>query len=365
MTTNQADIIRTPQAVAVFGANGHTGRFVVAELLRRGLKPIAIGRSIGRLAEAGFPERGVECREAAIEDDAALDRALSGAAAVINCAGPFMDTADAVVRAALRAGIHYLDVTAEQPSVQAIFDRHEVAAREAGVVVIPAMGFYGGLADLLVAALMDEWQHADTIEIRVALDSWLPTKGTRVTGEKNTAQRLAVSGGELRPVHRPPAEKVSVLPAPFGRQTFVELPFSEVPLIASRVRTRELHSFLSTTALRDVRDPSTPLPQAVDETGRSAQRFAVEVIVTQGDLHRRILAQGQDIYAVTAPIICEAAQRILSGDIRDTGAKPPAAIFHAANFLGALGPSLSVETSISTETGSPERHHNACGLPQS
>ncbi|MGO7673552.1 trans-acting enoyl reductase family protein [Rhizobium ruizarguesonis] len=344
MTTSQADITRTSGPVAVIGANGHTGHFVVAELLRRGLKPIAIGRSSARLAEAGFSERGIECREAAVEDDTALDQAIAGAAAVINCAGPFMDTADAVVRAALRAGIHYLDVTAEQPSVQATFERHETAARDAGVVVIPAMGFYGGLADLLVATVMGEWDHADAIEIHVALDSWLPTKGTRITGEKNTAKRLAISGGQMKPVHQPPAEKVSVLPAPFGRQTFVELPFSEVPLIARHVRTKELHAFLSTTALRDVRDPSTPAPQPVDETGRSAQHFAVEVIITQGDMRRRIIAQGQDIYAVTAPIICEAVQRILSGDIRDTGAKPPAVIFNAASFLRALDPHLSIET---------------------
>ncbi|MBB4278847.1 saccharopine dehydrogenase family protein [Rhizobium mongolense] len=345
MTNEKTDITKTTQSVAVLGANGHTGRFVVAELLRRGLKPIAIGRNAERLAAAGFPERGIQCRKAVVEDDEALDRALAGAAAVINCAGPFMDTADAVARAALRAGIHYLDVTAEQPSVQATFERHEVAARKAGVAIIPAMGFYGGLADLLVAAVMDEWEHADTIEIRVALDSWLPTRGTRVTGEKNTARRLAVSGGQLEPVHQPPAERVSILPAPFGRQTFVELPFSEVPLIARHVRTKELHTFLSTIALRDVRDPSTPPPQAVDETGRSAQRFAVEVIVAQGDMRRRIVAQGQDIYAVSAPIICEAVQRILSGDIRDVGAKPPGAIFNAASFLQALGPHLSVEIS--------------------
>ncbi len=342
MTINQPGIT-TPPPVAVFGANGHTGRFVVAELLRRGLTPIAIGRSAARLAEAGFSERGVECREATVDDDAALDRALAGAAAVINCAGPFMDTSDPVVRAALRAGIHYLDVTAEQPSVQATFERHEAAAGNAGVIVIPAMGFYGGLADLLVAAVMEDWNHADAIDIHVALDSWLPTKGTRVTGEKNTAKRLAVIDRQLAPLHQPPAEKVSILPAPFGRQTFVELSFSEVPLISRHVRTKELHSFLSTTALRDVRDPSTPAPEAVDETGRSAQRFAVEVVVTLGDTRRRILAQGQDIYAVTAPIICEAVERILAGDIRDTGAKPPAAIFYAASFLQALGPHLSVE----------------------
>jgi hypothetical protein len=190
---------------------------------------------------------------------------------------------------------------------------------------------------------MDQWDHADAIEIHVALDSWLPTKGTRVTGEKNTARRLAISGGQLAPVQQPPAEKVSVLPAPFSRQTFVELPFSEVPLIARHVRTKELHSFLGTTALRDVRDPSTPPPQPVDETGRSAQRFVVEVVVTQGGMRRRIIAQGQDIYAVTAPIICEAVQRILSGDIRDRGAKPPAAIFDAVSFMQALDQHLSIE----------------------
>ena len=65
MIPNQADVIVTRQAIAVIGANGHTGRFVVAELLRRGLEPIAVGRSAGRLVEAGFSERGVEARQQA------------------------------------------------------------------------------------------------------------------------------------------------------------------------------------------------------------------------------------------------------------------------------------------------------------
>ena len=345
MTSNATSVLNASRTVAVFGASGHTGRFVVAELLRRGFTPIAVGRDATRLAEAGFPQRGVECRQATIENDDALDSAFAGASAVINCAGPFMDTADAVTRAALRAGIHYLDVTAEQPSVMSTFERHGAAAREAGVAVIPAMGFYGGLSDLLVATAMEPWEYADSIEIRIALDSWLPTKGTRVTGERNTARRLAISGGQLTPVSQPATERVSVLPAPFERQTFVEIPFSEVPLIASHVKTQELHTFLGATALRDVRDPSTPSPKAVDETGRSAQRFAVEVIVARGDERRRILAQGQDIYAISAPLICEAVERILSGRTRDTGVKAPAAIFDAPDFLRALGSHLSIEVS--------------------
>ena len=54
---------------------------------------------------------------ASVDDPASLDRAISGAAAVINCAGPFMDTAAPLIEAAIRGRIHYLDVTAEQPAV--------------------------------------------------------------------------------------------------------------------------------------------------------------------------------------------------------------------------------------------------------
>jgi short subunit dehydrogenase-like uncharacterized protein len=103
-------------AVAVYGAAGHTGRFVVAELERRGLVPVAVARDEAKLAVAGFAARGVETRVASIDDPESLDRVFGDVAAVLNCAGPFMDTAEPVAAAALRQGIHYLDVTAEQPS---------------------------------------------------------------------------------------------------------------------------------------------------------------------------------------------------------------------------------------------------------
>jgi short subunit dehydrogenase-like uncharacterized protein len=197
----EAQRVRTTAvpAVAVFGAAGHTGRFVVAELLRRGMSPIAIGRDLDRLV-AHFPEKEVERRTASVDDARALDRALDGAQAVINCAGPFLDTADAIASAALRAGIHYLDVTAEQPSARTTLERHDAEARRAGVAVIPAMGFYGGLADLLVTAALGDWDAADAIDVMMGLDSWHPTGGTRLTGARNTAPRLMIAGGELVPL---------------------------------------------------------------------------------------------------------------------------------------------------------------------
>ncbi|MFD6985477.1 saccharopine dehydrogenase NADP-binding domain-containing protein, partial [Streptomyces sp. NPDC059956] len=100
------------QTVAVFGAYGHTGRFVVAELVERGFVPVLSGRDAEKLKALAY-ETGLEARPATVEDPDALDRALTGTAAVINCAGPFASTTGPVIEAALRARIPYLDVAAE------------------------------------------------------------------------------------------------------------------------------------------------------------------------------------------------------------------------------------------------------------
>jgi short subunit dehydrogenase-like uncharacterized protein len=211
--------------VAVCGASGHTGRFVVAELLRRGLTPIAIGRDEARLAEAGFQDRGVEARIANVEDPASLDRALAGAAAVINCAGPLLDTAESLAAAAVRARVHYLDVTAEQASALATFERFAA--------------------------------------------------------------------------------------------------------------------------------PNTPPPLPADETGRSPQVFLVDVIARNGTRVRRAIARGRDIYALTAPLVAEAAQRVLDGEVEGRGVLAPGQMFDAPNFLRSLAPEhltfeISADDSVET-----------------
>jgi short subunit dehydrogenase-like uncharacterized protein len=341
---NPDSIQATKSTVAVFGAAGHTGRFVVAELIRRGIAPIAIARDPATLAAANFPrhESGHESlgheilrRQASV---GSLDEALDGAQAIINCAGPFLETADAVTAAALRAGIHYLDLSAEQASTRAILEKYGSAACEAGIAIIPAMGFYGGFADLLITAALGDWAHADTIDILIGLDSWHPTRGTRITGERNTARRVVVAEGRLAPVPLPPAEKDWDFGDRLGRQSMVEVPFSEIVLIAQHIKTAELHTYLNRIALGDVRDPATPAPTAADAQGRSAQRFVVDAVVRREGESRRIAAQGQDIYAFSAPLVCEVAERLLRGRYSSAGAHPPGAILDAQGVLSALTP---------------------------
>ena len=47
---------------------------------------------------------------------------------------------------------------------------------------------------------------------------------------------------------------------------------------------------------------------------------------------------GRDIYAITAPIVVEAAARILDGNFKRKGIGAPAEIFDARDFLEALAP---------------------------
>lgn len=326
------------RSVCVIGAYGHTGRFVVAELRRRGWQPLLCGRDAGRLDALGAQHPTLPRRVVALDDPGSLDRALEGAVAVINCAGPFLDTASAVIEAALRARIHYLDLAAEQQAVLEVFERHAEAARAAGITVLPAMAFYGGLADLLATRAMGDWTHAEAIDVAVALDSWHPTAGTRRTGERNHYRRRVVANGRLDVLADPPPTRNWTFAAPFGTQAMVALPLAETITIARHLRVAELHSFMNLAPLADLRDPSTPAPVPADARGRSAQRFAMEVTVCRDGQLRRATAGGQDIYAVSAPLVVEAMERVLDGRGSMPGVVTAGEAFDAADFLAALAP---------------------------
>ncbi len=322
--------------VLVYGATGHTGRFIIDELLRRGLTPVLAGRSAERLAAVPRRHAALERRVVGIDDPDLLRRAVTGTGAVINAAGPFLDTALPLARAAVESGAHYLDVTAEQPVVQALYRDLDAPARAAGVAVVPAMAFYGGLADLLVTAALDGGARADEVEVAIGLDRWWPTAGTRVTGARNTATRLVIRGGALTALESSARSGTWSYPAPLGDQAVVQMPFSEVITIDRHVDVGELRSYLNTAPLDDLHDAATPAPPSTDEHGRSAQRFVVEVVVREGMDTRRASAAGRDIYAVTAPIVVEGAVRLLGGRHRGPGAAAPGEAFDAADILASL-----------------------------
>ncbi|TDC28559.1 saccharopine dehydrogenase NADP-binding domain-containing protein [Kribbella albertanoniae] len=332
------------QRIAVYGATGHTGRFVVAELVRQGFTPIVSGRDAEAL-KTQWPD--FEARPATVDDSHALDAALIGAAAVINAAGPFALTGAAVSAAAVRAGIPYVDVAAEIEANVDTFAAH----RDATTPIVPAMAFYGGLSDLLVTAALGNRTSADEVIVAYGLSSWHPTPGTRTAGkishDRRNGRRVRFADGELRYHDDQPSQEDWPFPEPLGtRRVIKEFTMADVVTIPSHLDVPSIRTAMTLEAAGDLAQPDTPAPKAVDDHGRSDQTFVVDVLIRtpEGDL--RTTAHGQDIYAITAPLAVGAVRRLLAGEGRATGVASAGAMFDPADFLNELAPYVTVSSSV-------------------
>ncbi|MFF1611733.1 saccharopine dehydrogenase NADP-binding domain-containing protein [Amycolatopsis sp. NPDC058278] len=313
-------------SVLVYGAYGHTGRFVVAELQKRGYDTVLSGRDAAKLPGG---------RPASVDDPASLDRALDGVAAVINCAGPFAETALPVAEAAIRAGVPYVDVAAE---IEANLDTLALTADSA---VVPAMAFFGGLADLLATAAMGDWTAADEVHVAYGLSGWRPTAGTlaagRVSRERRDGKRIRFAGGRLEYRDDALPTREWPFPEPLGpRPVFAEFSMADIVTIPRHLQVRDVISYMTVDAAQGL---------AAAGERDAAETFVVDVVVRAGEDERRVVARGEDIYAVSAPLAVEAVDRILTGRAKVKGVAPAGEMFDAAGFLRALAPHITVEFS--------------------
>jgi hypothetical protein len=311
-------------SVLVYGAYGHTGRFVVAELRKRGYDVVLSGRNAAKLPGG---------RPASVGDPASLDRALEGVAAVINCAGPFAETALPVAEAAIRAGVPYVDVAAE---LEANLDTLSLTADTA---VVPAMAFFGGLADLLATAAMGDWTAADEVHVAYGLSGWRPTAGTlaagRVSRERRDGKRIRFAGGRLEYRDDALPTREWPFPEPLGpRPVLGEFSMADIVTIPRHLQVRDVVSYMTVDAAEGL---------AAAGERDAAETFVVDVVVRAGEEERRIVARGEDIYAVSAPLAVEAVDRILTGRVKVKGVAPAGEMFDAAGFLRALAPHITVE----------------------
>lgn len=321
--------------IVIYGAYGHTGKFIVAQLYEHGYKPILSGRDAAKLniLNQDFPD--LLTKVADINHPETLDEAFTDSKIIINCAGPFLDTAEPIIQSAIRLGKHYLDISAEQKSVVDIFDQFSEQAKLAKLIIIPAAAFYGGLGDLLSTTLTQSWSKVDEINIFIGLDSWHPTKGTRMTGERNHYQRLIFADNHLQPIQESKT-KIWNFPHPILTQEVVTVPLSEMITISRHIKVNTISTYLSQNSLVDIRSAKTPEPKPSDKKNRSSQHFIMEVVATNGNKKRMITAQGIDIYAVTAPLIVEAVKRILAGKAKKQGVTTLGETFDATDFLSSL-----------------------------
>lgn len=316
--------------MTVYGAYGHTGRFAVAELVRRGWAVLAVGRDAQALADVRG--RGVTAKAVTVDEADMLAGCARGSAAILNCAGPFGATAAPLAAAAIGAAVPYVDTTGEPEVVAPTFERFSVPAGEPGVPVVPAAAFFGALGDILGTAALGSWDRADSISIAYALDEWTPTVGTRRAIQQMNGRRRIYRDGQPAIVSTPFPQQTWAFPLPVGRRAVVgEYPAPETVLLPHHARTTAVHAYMTVEAIQDLRDPSPGAPVAVDDEGRSAQSFLVHAEAARGSQRYGVWAQGRDIYATSAVIAVTLLERLLDGPQR-SGVLTPAEIFGSTEY---------------------------------
>ena len=136
--------------ILLFGATGYAGRRVAEALVRRGARPVLLGRSGHRLdavaRELDAPrgagasrDRGrLETRIASAEDPETIASALGPGDVLVTTVGPFTRLGHAAAAAAVSAGAHYLDCAGEPRFLRELAGRHGAGAERAGVAMLPA-----------------------------------------------------------------------------------------------------------------------------------------------------------------------------------------------------------------------------------
>jgi hypothetical protein len=117
-----------------------------------------------------------------------------------------------------------------------------------------------------------------------------------------------------------------------------EFTMADSVTIPRHLRTPEIRTYMTVTPLKDLSDRDLSPPAAIDESGRSSQTFLVEVVARSGDKEGRAVASGRDIYAISAPLVVEATERIVDGRAATTGVLAAGEAFDARDFLASLSP---------------------------
>ena len=209
----------------IYGANGYTGRLAARYAKDHDLSPVVAGRDAN--TSAAGRRTALESRIFDLADVAVATRNLEGIAAVLHCAGPFSATSRPMLAACLRTGTHYLDITGEIAVLEATHSRNQEFI-DAGIVVIPGVGFDVVPTDCLAAMLKRELASATHLKL-----AFMPRDGKLSPGTAKTMVEGLPEGGRIREngriVNVPPAHKVETIPFTESLSaTAVAIPWGDV-----------------------------------------------------------------------------------------------------------------------------------------
>ncbi len=150
----------------LYGASGYTGTLIARFASQYGLLPILAGRTKEKLeplaAALQLPYKVVD-----LNDTALLQQALRSVKLVVNAAGPFVFTADQIINACLQTGTHYIDINGDIDVFEHI-KSYDMAAKKAGIMLLPGAGFDVVPTDCLALFLKSLLPDANSLKLAFA-----------------------------------------------------------------------------------------------------------------------------------------------------------------------------------------------------
>ncbi|MHB8780946.1 MAG: saccharopine dehydrogenase family protein [Candidatus Geothermincolia bacterium] len=154
--------------ITVFGGCGQVGRVAVKALTTTDVfDEIVIADGQLELAERLAKELGprVSAVRVDADDPASLNAAMQGSRVALSCIGPFYKYGPLVLKAAIEAGIDYVDISDDLDATQNQLQLDD-AAKAAGISAIIGMGNSPGLANLMARFCADHWlDQAESVDI--------------------------------------------------------------------------------------------------------------------------------------------------------------------------------------------------------
>lgn len=330
--------------IAVYGASGHVGGFVVQELRRRGIETIVVGRNAQRLTDFD-----AEVRVAAADDQQALISAFAGADIVISTLPDYTGIGEGIVRAAISAGAHYVDVAGEQLFVKKIYDEYGPRAATAGVTLATAITEAGVFGDLLADLGARRFGAVDEIVLsHVAAPGGEGSRGSMRTVFNNlavfTSGGLSYLDGEFHTGPQPRNDSF-VLPGAVEPIEVMKFPQPNVITIPRHTAVRSVEGVLAKEIFDVVGTVTEADLEHAPQVPGAPAAYSMVVDLYRDGKHLRGIGSGPDAYRNSAQLAVEVATRIARGGIKP-GAQSPAEMFDAVEFLDAtaeFGMSWSIE----------------------
>ncbi|MEI7554196.1 saccharopine dehydrogenase NADP-binding domain-containing protein [Candidatus Chlorohelix sp.] len=358
--------------VVLFGASGYTGSITAPVLAQSGVDVILAGRDRARL-EAMRRLPGLENCEIVVANPLQPESLAAifenHPTLLVNCVGPFTLYGEAVVKAALKAGVHYLDITGEQEYMARVINRYHALAQEKQVAIIPGCGVEYALGNWAAALAANGLEPLDTISVANAV----AMKGRGISSGSTLSLLEALRKPGLAWQDYQTQVKLIAsegrrfcFPEPLGVRRALIAPFGENLTLPRHIKCNNVKTYMAvgsgTYWLSRLTFPLLPFigelirvvarpfvrkgGPNLQQRGASRWSVVTEVVGRKGAC--RVALSGVDMYGLTAQIIAYSATQILSGEFpgKSGGVLGAAQAFESRAALNHLSTKCGVKIEV-------------------